>query len=126
MLPPRALPAGRRAPEPDPVVLSTPIDSMRVLAIALLTGSLWALPVAAAERSILLLTPTATDDRLDPSHAAIGYWNDMLADSPAERWRRGWADTAGRRTGACRPAESPDDSRAGNMMVRGRRRLVLS
>ncbi len=99
---------------------------MRVLAIALLTGSLWALPVAAAERSILLLTPTATADRLDPSHEAIGYWNDMLADSHAERWRRGWADTAGRRTGAFRQAESPDDSRAGNMMVRGRRRLVLS
>ena len=37
-------------------------------------------PAAAAERSILLLTPTATDDRLDPSHAAIGYWNDVLAD----------------------------------------------
>ena len=32
---------------------------MRVLAIALLTGSLWALPVAAAEQSILPLTPTA-------------------------------------------------------------------
>ena len=88
---------------------------MRVLAIALLTGSLWGLPVAAAERSILLLTPTATADRLDPSHEAIGYWNDMLADSPAERWRRGWADPTGRRTGAFRQAELPDDSRAGTL-----------
>ena len=62
---------------------------MRVLAIALLTGSLWALPVAAAEQSIMPLTPTATADRLAPSHEAIGYWNDMLADSPAERCRLG-------------------------------------
>lgn len=53
---------------------------MRVTAIALLLVLRGALPAAAAERSILLLAPTATDARLDASHEAISYWNEMLAD----------------------------------------------
>jgi len=53
---------------------------MRVTAIALLLVFRGALPAAAAERSILLLAPTATDARLDASHEAISYWNEMLAD----------------------------------------------
>ena len=53
---------------------------MRVTAIALLLVFRGALPAAAAERSILLLALTATDARLDASHEAISYWNEMLAD----------------------------------------------
>ena len=41
-------------------------------------------PVLAADRSILLLTPTAADARLAASHEAISYWNEMLADLGVE------------------------------------------
>ena len=37
-----------------------------------------ALPVRAADTSIVVLAPTATDDRLDPSRQAIAFWNDRL------------------------------------------------
>ena len=53
---------------------------MRATAIVLLLVLTGALPAVAAERSILLLTPTAADARLDPSYEAIRYWNAMLAD----------------------------------------------
>ena len=53
---------------------------MRVTAVALLLVLQGALPASAAERSILLLTPTAADGRLDPSYEAISFWNEMLAD----------------------------------------------
>ena len=53
----------------------------RVTAIALLLvlQGAWPAPASAAERSILLLTPTAADARLDASHEAIGFWNEILA-----------------------------------------------
>ena len=57
---------------------------MRVTAIALLLVLQGALPAAAATRSILLLAPTAADARLDASHAAISYWNAVLADLGVE------------------------------------------
>ena len=57
---------------------------MRVTVIVLLLGLQGVLPASAAERSILLLVPTAADGRLDPSHEAIGYWNEMLADLGVE------------------------------------------
>ncbi|MEE2964080.1 MAG: matrixin family metalloprotease [Acidobacteriota bacterium] len=39
-----------------------------------------ALPVRAADTSIVVLAPTATDDRLDPSRQAVAFWNDRLAE----------------------------------------------
>ena len=53
---------------------------MRVTAIAFLLVLLGALSAVAEERSILLLTPTAADGRVDPSHEAIRYWNEMFVD----------------------------------------------
>lgn len=35
-------------------------------------------PTLATERSILLLSPTSTDDRLEASRAAIEFWNETL------------------------------------------------
>ncbi len=55
--------------------------SGRVAGIALLLifeGALFA-PVWAAERSILVLTSTAADTRLDASREAVRFWNDVLA-----------------------------------------------
>ena len=43
-----------------------------------------ALPAAGAERSVLLLTPGAEDDRLDPSLEAVRYWNVVLEDLGVE------------------------------------------
>ena len=57
---------------------------MGSLAIALLLVLQGALPASAAERSILLLTPTTADARLDASHEAIRYWNEMLAELGVE------------------------------------------
>ena len=57
---------------------------MRVTAIALLLVLRTALPSSAAERSVLLLTPSAADDRLDPSHEAVDFWNETLADLGVE------------------------------------------
>ena len=53
---------------------------VRVAVLALLLVLRGALPASAAERSILLLTPTGADDRLEPSHEAVRYWNETLAD----------------------------------------------
>ena len=36
--------------------------------------------MTAAERSILVLTPSSDDTRLEASHEAIGFWNDVLAE----------------------------------------------
>ena len=57
---------------------------VRVAAIALLLVLGGALPASAAERSILLLTPTAADSRFDASHEAIRFWNETLADLRVE------------------------------------------
>ena len=57
---------------------------VRITAIALLLVLGGALPASAAERSILLLTPTAADSRFDASHEAIRFWNETLADLGVE------------------------------------------
>jgi hypothetical protein len=57
---------------------------MRIIAVALLLVPQGTLVASAAERSILLITATASDDRLDPSIEAIGHWNAMLADLGVE------------------------------------------
>lgn len=36
--------------------------------------------VAAAERSVLVLAPSADDDRLDPAREALAFWNARLAE----------------------------------------------
>ena len=38
-------------------------------------------PVAAADRLIVVLTPSADDDRLDPAREAIAFWNARLAET---------------------------------------------
>ena len=58
----------------------------RVAGIALVLmfeGALSA-PVRAAERSVLVLTPTAADTRLDASREAVRFWNDVLAELGVE------------------------------------------
>ena len=57
---------------------------VRATIIALLLVLQVVRPASAAERSILILTPGATDDRLDPSLEAVSYWNAMLADLGVE------------------------------------------
>ncbi len=57
---------------------------IRVAVIALLLVLGGALPASAAERSILLLTPTAADARFDALHEAIRFWNETLADLGVE------------------------------------------
>ena len=57
---------------------------IRVTVIALLLVLGGALPASAAERSILLLTPTAADARFDALHEAIRFWNETLADLGVE------------------------------------------
>ena len=54
--------------------------SLRValVALGLALGVMRA--VDAADLSIVVLAPTATDDRLDPSSEAIAFWNDRLAE----------------------------------------------
>ena len=47
-----------------------------VLAVALLGAQ----PAVAADRSVLVLTPSAEDDRLDPAREAITFWNVRLAE----------------------------------------------
>ena len=39
---------------------------------------------AAADRSILILVPSADDDRLDPAREAIAFWNDRLEELGVE------------------------------------------
>ena len=53
---------------------------MRSNTIVLLLVLSCAAPAAAAERSILVLTPTAADARLAASYEAIRHWNDLLED----------------------------------------------
>lgn len=53
---------------------------MRAIAIALLLVLYGVVSAAAAERTIVVLTPTAADGRLAASHEAIRYWNDLLSD----------------------------------------------
>ena len=38
----------------------------------------------AANRSILLIVPTASDDRVAPSREAVAFWNDRLAELRVE------------------------------------------
>ncbi len=57
---------------------------MRVAAVALLLVLRVMSPASAAERSILILTPTARDDRLRPSFEAISHWNELLAELGVE------------------------------------------
>jgi len=41
-------------------------------------------PAAAAERTVIVLTASATDDRLEATRQAIGFWNAVLADLGVE------------------------------------------
>ena len=43
-----------------------------------------ALPVGAAQTTVVVLAPTAADDRIDPSSTAIAFWNDRLAELGVE------------------------------------------
>ena len=56
----------------------------RVTTIAILLVLQGALLASSAERSILLLTPTTADARLEASNGAIRYWNEMLAELGVE------------------------------------------
>ena len=58
-----------------------PVRAAAVALLLILQGTLLA---SAAERSILILTPTAADARIDASQEAIAYWNEMLAQLGAE------------------------------------------
>ena len=71
----------QRGPSPRAASVSSPI---RITAIALLLALLGGSPAAAAQRSILLLTPSASDARLEASHEAIRHWNAVLADLGVE------------------------------------------
>jgi hypothetical protein len=53
---------------------------MRATASAVLLVLCGAVPAASAERTIVVLVPTAADERLAPAHEAIRFWNDVLAD----------------------------------------------
>ena len=41
-------------------------------------------PVAAGERTVMVLSATGTDDRLDAAREAIGFWNAVLTDLGVE------------------------------------------
>ncbi len=53
-----------------------------VLVLVLVSGSAW--PTAAAEQSLVVLTPTETDDRLDAAREAIRFRNAVLRDLGVE------------------------------------------
>lgn len=54
-----------------------------VAAVALVSALLGT-PAAAADRSVLVLTPSADDSRLEPAREAIAFWNDRLEEVGAE------------------------------------------
>ena len=51
-----------------------------VIAVLVLAAALLGAPSAAAERSVLVLAPSAEDDRIEPARAAVAFWNDRLAE----------------------------------------------
>ena len=55
-----------------------------IVAAALGAVVLGVAAVSAADRSILVLTPSADDDRLDPAREAITFWNARLAELGVE------------------------------------------
>ena len=52
--------------------------------IGLASALLGAQPAVNEDRSILVLTPSAEDDRLDPAREAIAFWNARLAEFGVE------------------------------------------
>ncbi len=54
--------------------------SLLITAGAVMVGALLCRPdaAAAAERSVVVLTPSAEDDRIEPAREAVAFWNDRL------------------------------------------------
>lgn len=52
----------------------------RTATIVCLLSLVPAVSAIASERSILILAPAATDDRLDPADQALRFWNETLSD----------------------------------------------
>ena len=50
------------------------------IAMAVVLAALFGESAEAANRSILVLAPLAHDDRLEPTHEAIGFWNARLEE----------------------------------------------
>ena len=55
------------------------------LATAVVVAALFGEPaVSAASRSILVVAPSPDDDRIEPAHEAIAFWNERLEEFGVE------------------------------------------
>ena len=54
--------------------------SSLIAVVAVMAAVSMCSPAAAADRSILVLAPSAEDDRIEPVHEAIAFWNDRLEE----------------------------------------------
>ena len=52
--------------------------SSLIAAVAITAAMSLCRPAAAADRSILVLVPSAEDDRIEPVREAVAFWNDRL------------------------------------------------
>ncbi len=54
--------------------------SSLIAAVAVTAAMSLCRPAAAADRSILVLAPSAEDDRIEPAREAVAFWNDRLEE----------------------------------------------
>ena len=51
-----------------------------IAVLVALAAALLGAPSSAADRSVLVLAPSADDDRIEPARAAVAFWNGRLAE----------------------------------------------
>ena len=82
------------------------------IAVTIVAAALFGEPAEAADRSILVLAPSAGDDRIEPAREAIAFWNarleelgvqtrlggpQVIVDSPVERTLENYARSVAQR-----------------------------